>query len=298
MPTYQGTQSPENFDSTEYTANLRLLAQQRGSKLRNLVSNDSHTGEAATVDQVGEAEVETKDGRHTKTPHNPIDTDRRFVYPETVHTATPIDTSDLAESLSDPRGKYVMAQGMALGRTIDSKIITAGLGTARKGKSGATSVALPNSQKIVAGGVGLTADKLRKAKNKFLANDVDLDIEQLFGAISPDQLETLEQSVEYGSADYNALRPLMDGKPVPFLGITLMVSTRLPGAPKGVNPGTSQSAMLWVPSGVHFGLWEDITSRIDELPTQSYDWQIYSKMIVGATRLEETKVVQIDTDHS
>lgn len=296
MPTQTGINSPENFDVLEFDTSVSLLAQQTMSRFRNKVTTKTAVGEGFSFNQVGSSVMNLKDTRHGETPIDKIPSDRRWIHPDAYETADLTDWDDQTQWSSDPSGQFVRSQAASAARTIDETIITAGLGTSRTGKSGATNVALPSSQIIVSGSTGLTVDKLRTAKNRFLKNDVDLDVETLYGGITPDQLAQLEESVEYGKDDYNALRPLMDGKPVKFLGIDLFVSTRLPNATD--TTGLDQQAMLWVPSGLAFAVWKDVSSRVDPRPDRSLAEQLYTCMQIGATRSEEVKVMRIDTAHS
>ena len=54
-----------------------------------------------------------------------------------------------------------------------------------------------------------------------------------------------------------------------------------------------RSIPCWVKSGVTLALAKDITTRIDQRADKSYATQVYACMGIGATRMEEAKVVQI-----
>jgi hypothetical protein len=45
--------------------------------------------------------------------------------------------------------------------------------------------------------------------------------------------------------------------------------------------------------GLMLAIQKDIEGRVDERPDKNYAWQVYLKLCMGATRLEEARVVQI-----
>jgi len=51
---------------------------------------------------------------------------------------------------------------------------------------------------------------------------------------------------------------------------------------------------VWAKSGMHLGVWGDIQTSISQRhDLQGEPWQAYVKMTMGATRLEEDKIVKI-----
>ena len=54
-----------------------------------------------------------------------------------------------------------------------------------------------------------------------------------------------------------------------------------------------RKCLLYTKSGIGLAIGRDIVSRIDELPTNHYAKQLYFSMAIGASRLEEEKVVEI-----
>ena len=52
--------------------------------------------------------------------------------------------------------------------------------------------------------------------------------------------------------------------------------------------------LAWAKTGMHLGIWNDITTRISERDDKSYSTQVYVKGTFGATRVEEAKVVEVD----
>jgi hypothetical protein len=44
---------------------------------------------------------------------------------------------------------------------------------------------------------------------------------------------------------------------------------------------------------MQLAIQKDIEGRVDERPDKNYAWQVYLRMCMGATRLEEARVCQV-----
>ena len=106
--------------------------------------------------------------------------------------------------LIDPTSSYARAAAAAMGRAMDDTIITALGGTAKTGKAGATSTALPAASKIAHGSAGLTVAKLVTAKKKLDEGSVDPSIPRYI-VVSPEQIEDLLNTTGVTSADFNTV---------------------------------------------------------------------------------------------
>lgn len=90
------------------------------------------------------------------------------------------------------------------------------------------------------------------------------------------------------SADYNTIKALVNGEINTYLGFTWHKSTRLP------KSGSIRSCYAWHEAGIGVAIGKEIRPRIDVLPGKNYATQVYICMTIGATRVEEARVVQID----
>jgi hypothetical protein len=165
----------------------------------------------------------------------------------------------------------------------------------KTGEAGGTTTGFDTSNQRVAvnyaasGNVGLTVDKLREARRILMENEVDLDAEPVYCAISAEQHDDLLGQIQVVSSDFNSGAPVMkDGKVMQFLGINFIHSERLP------TSSTFRRCPVWVPSGVHLGMWNDIMSNVTQRrDLSSHPYQVYLMGTFGATRTEEKKVVDI-----
>lgn len=276
----------------QYSTNVGLLLQQRGSKLRDSVTVGSYSGKAAkAVEQIGSVTAQARTSRHSDTPLISTPHDARWVFPTDYEWADLIDDQDKLRMLIDPTSPYAINGAYALGRAMDGLIIDAALGTAKTGENGTTSTAFATgTQQVGVGGTpaGLTVAKLRSAKKILLSNEVDVEMDPLYIAVTAKQLDDLLGTTEVTSADYNTVKALVQGQVDTFMGFKFIHTELL-----GVDGSDYRRVVAWAKSGLHLGMWNDVNSRIDQRADKSYSTQVYVKGTFGATRTEEKKIVEI-----
>jgi len=275
----------------QFSSNVQLLSQQRGSLLRGAVSEESVTGEKAFFDQVGAVAAVKRSSRHGDTPLLETPHSRRMVTMDTYEWADLIDDADKVRMLIDPTSTYAQAAAAAMGRAMDDAIISAATGTSKTGKSGATSTTMLAAHQIANGSADLTLAKLIQTKKILDLASVDPSITRHI-AVGPDQIEALLNNTTVTSSDYNTIKALVQGEINQFLGFTFHVTTRL------AKSGNIRSCFAWAEDGVKLAVGKDVMAKIDERADKSYSTQVYYCATFGATRMEEEKVVQIDCDES
>ena len=273
----------------QYSANVQMLSQQMGSLLRDKVRVESVTGKNAFLDQVGSVTAVEKTSRHSDTPQIDTPHARRRLSLADYEFADLIDQQDKVRLLIDPTSSYAQAAAMAMGRAIDDVIITAALGTAYTGETGSTSTA--NANQIVHGSAGLNIAKLRTAKQTLDLSDVDPSIPRYI-IVSPKQISGLLNITEVTSSDFNTVKALATGDINSYLGFNFIVSNRL------ALSGTTRSCIAFAQDGIALGIGKDVNARIDERADKSYATQVYYCMSIGATRMEEDKVVEVQCTES
>ena len=271
----------------QFSANVQMLSQQMGTKLREAVDVESVTGEKAFFEQVGQAAAVLRTSRNADTPLVETPHERRMVTMSDYEYASLIDDQDKVRLLTDPTSTYSKAAAAAMARSMDDVIISAALGTAKTGKDGGTSTVLPAAQKIAHNSSGLTLAKLLNAKKILDKNEVDPSIDRYIVA-SPDQIEDLLNNTTITSADYNTVKALVQGEINQFLGFTFIQSTRLTTDGDG-----NRQVIAFASDGIKLAVGKEPTAKIDERPDKSYATQVYYCQTIGATRMEEAKVVEI-----
>jgi hypothetical protein len=259
-----------------------------GSLLRNAVDVETVNGEKAFFDQVGSAAAVLRTSRHADTPLIDTPHSRRMVTMSDFEYADLIDDQDKVRLLVDPTSTYSRAAAAAMGRAMDDVIISAALGTALTGKDGGTSTSFATAtNQIAAGATGLTLAKLIQAKEILDAGDVDPSIPRYI-AVSPKQITNLLNSTTVTSSDFNTVKALAMGEINSFVGFNFIVTNRL-----GVDGSAARRVIAFAMDGIKLAVGREPTARIDERADKSYATQIYYAMTLGATRMEEKKVVEV-----
>jgi len=271
----------------QFSSNVQMLSQQMGSLLRTAVDSESVNGEKAFFDQVGAASAVLRTSRHADTPLVETPHSRRMVTMSDYEYADLIDDQDKVRLLVDPTSTYSRAAAAAMGRAMDDVIITAALGTANTGKDGSTSTALPSGQKIAHGSAGLTIAKLVSAKELLDAASVDPSIPRYI-VVSPKQISDLLNNTTVTSSDFNTVKALAQGEINSFVGFQFIVSNRL-----NTDSNSDRQVIAFASDGIKLAVGKEPAARIDERADKSYSTQVYYCQTIGATRMEEEKVVEI-----
>jgi len=279
----------------QYSANVQMLSQQMGSRLRDAVRVENVVGKNAFIDQIGSATAALRTSRHADTPQMDTPHDRRRLSLADYEYADLVDDQDKVRMLIDPTSSYARAAAAAMGRAMDDVIITAATGTANTGETGSGSASLDataNSVGSASSNDGLTLAKLREAKRKMDLNDVDPSIPRYI-AVGPKQIEDLLGDTTVTSSDFNTVKALVQGELDTFMGFRFIMSNRL-----SVDSNDIRKCFAWAEDGLTLGVGKDISARIDERADKGYATQVYYCMSIGAVRMEEDKVVQIFCDET
>jgi hypothetical protein len=227
------------------------------------------------------------------TPHN-----RRRVTLDDYDWADLIDNEDQIRMLIDPTSQYAEAASMAMGRAMDDAIIEAATGTAYTGVDGSTSTAFSSAMTVAktmrwpgvsSADCGLNVAKLNEAKKMLGMQDVDPD-EECFIAVNARQIHSLMLDEKMSSFDYNTIKPLADGKITKSMGFTFLPTNRI-----GLS-GSDDRVLYWAKGGLLLGIGADIQTEIGKRPDKNYATQVFCRMSIGATRMEEVRVGDIICD--
>ena len=293
----------DQVTAQKFASVLYLLSQQQGSKFASRVRNESvESAELAYFDTLAEDDdTAQKTGRHQGTPISEAEFGRRRVVPHPWTNKKVLDKEDLDRMLPDPRNPVAMNQVRSLGRQKDDLIIEAALGTASIGKAGGSSVTYQVESRAINGDGTVTAlgtlatvetiadiglEKLLTMMRLFNEADVDPDIRKHW-AISPKEIEDLLNLTEVGSIDYNTVKALQQGKMETFAGFDFFWTNRLT-----VDAATSTATrtFAWAQDGLILASIGDISTRIEEAERLDFAWVLFSKMDLGAVRMEGVKV--------
>ncbi len=271
----------------QYNDNVVLLQQQKPSRLRPCVREESVQGEYGFFDQIDSTAAQKRTSRHGDTPLISTPHVRRRVAPIAYDWADLIDNFDKPTLITDPTSKYAVNAVAAMNRAIDDEIIACALATAYGGRDGTSTYAFPTStHQIAHGSASLTITKLLQAKEILDSYENDPD-EPRFLILNAKQVTALLQTTEIKSADYNTVKALAAGQIDTFLGFKFIRTERL----KKVS--TTRSCLAWSQNSILLGIGTDIITRVSERADKNYATQVYVGMLIGATRMDEKGVVEI-----
>jgi len=280
----------------QYKANVQMLVQQAGSKLRGLVDEETITGKNAFFDQIGATAARLRITRHADTPQVDTPHARRRVSLADYDWADLIDQEDKVRMLIDPTSSYAKAAANAMGRAMDAVIVDAIRGTAYTGVAGGTSTVLPSAQKVATGSGGLTIVKLINAKKRM--DLADVPSENRFIAVTGEQIEDLLNTTQVTSADFNTVKALVSGEIDTFLGFKFV---QVNGSRDGTTTtdkilpisSTTRYCVAWQKDMVKLAIGADVMARITERPDKNHATQVFYSMAIGATRMQESGVVEV-----
>jgi hypothetical protein len=298
-----------------FNSNVWHLSQQKSSRLSPLVRTEMQKAEKEYWDFYDLADEPTERvNKYADVTPGETQRGRRACTYKNYEKTEFVDHLDKLNMIHDPQAPISQAFQAAYGRKMDRIILAGALGTAYTGKEGTVPVVLPTSQKLVAfdgtttSGVGLNVKTLRAIKKKFAQNEVEGDIVLI---ITAEETDSLLAQTEVTSADYANVKALVNGAVDSFMGIRF-VQTELVERPAsnvtytasngayGAGAGTVQAAkgrrcIAFVKQGLLMVKAEDMTTTISVRNDKGDVIQIFSKMSIGATRLEEKCVMEVVT---
>lgn len=270
----------------QYNDNIQILQQQKTARLRGAVREETVQGEYGFFDQISATAAVKRASRHADTPLISTGHLRRRVAQEAYDWADLVDVFDRATLITDPTSKYVINAVAALNRSIDDAIIAAASADAYGGKAGATTYSFDTTNnRILHASSGLTLAKLAQAKRILDQNEVD--DEDRFFIINAKQLEVLLQVTEIKSTDYNTVKALVRGEIDTFLGFKFIRSERISIA------SNVRTCLAFQKNSLLLGVGTDIITRVSERADKNYSTQVYAGMFIGATRMDEDGVVEV-----
>jgi hypothetical protein len=280
----------------QYKGNVEHLVQQKGSRLRSAVSTETVVGKNAFFEQIGSTAAQLRTSRHADTPRMDTPHARRRVSLEDYDWADLIDSEDRVRLLIDPQGPYATAASNALGRAIDSAIVSAADGTAFTGVAGGTSTSYDSSNTVdvqvgvsPAADTGLNVGKLRAAKNVLDANEAD--DEDRYCIINAKQLQNLLAETEVTSSDFATVKALVSGQVDSFLGFQFIRTELI-----GTDSNSDHKVLFWQKAGMKLAMGAEPTIKISERADKNHATQVFASMTIGATRMQEELVGYIECD--
>ena len=282
----------------QFNANIDILSQQKGSRLRGAVRlKTGVVGEDTYIDQIGKTSAVKRTTRHADTPIVNTEHQRRKVSMVDYDWADLIDNADKLKMIADPTNEYAINASFALGRAMDDEVISQAFATAYIGKTGSDSETFDTANNVVAvGASGMTLAKLLAIKEILDDNDVDPE-EPRYIAVSSKQIQDMLKINEFISSDFNTVKALVAGARMPFafMGFTFIpISSTL----LDVDANSYRRVIAWAKNGLGLAIAKDITTRVTERADKNFSVQVYASIGVGAARIDMDKVVECKCDET
>lgn len=292
-----------------YGTTVRLLAQQKYSRLKSCMVVENITGEAALMEQMAPTGARKVTERHADSPLMNTQHLRRRIVPYDYDWGDLVDRLDKVRMLTDPTSTYAMNAGFAMARSYDDEGFAAVFGAAFAGHAGGTALTWPNgnsestpsqpggTQVAVSdwtygngsGNSGLTISKVISGRVALLAGEGEED-EEIYCAVTAKQVGNLLATTEFTSSDYAEVKALANRNwnGMRALGVTWIHSERLP-----VNGSGQTRVPMWRKSGLGVGIARDVEVQMAPRPDKRFGIYVYADEAIGAARLEEVKVAEL-----
>lgn len=300
----------EEHHKFQYANNVTMVAQQLRNPLMGAVTEVTASGEAQSVaDLVNSVRYMRGEAGARRNPQNPVSGSRRWV----VLPDGPIESGDYItkeekfKTATDPTSVYVRTHTAAVTRGWADTILGIDepengefeikfggiLGIAREGKTPGAGTPLPSSQFVPHGSTGLTLDKLRDAVKTLKKADFGIDqmLDPLFSLITPEQEDDLLGIAAASGVNLNTfnVEQLRSGKPTPLMGVTWILTNRLP-----LNSNGHRLVPIWSKANIIAGVWQGIEGDMWNDTNAKNLPYCYVSAYVDAVRAQDKGVIAIE----
>lgn len=295
------SQQYPNAFAQKFASDVTIQYQQNGPRLKGKVMERSMVGgETMWLPQISSVDSVNEYERHGETQYNDTPHTTRKLTTNPERQSDLIDVPDMKRSVAQFMGPYATNFAYLFGRRYDRTAIDAARGTNYYKLNGATtetSIALPSTQKVAVnfGGsnVGLTLAKLIEAKSILGKNEVPMG-ELKYWVHRQEQLDDLLLNVDQTvNSDYAAVKALVNGEINRFMGFEFVQTQQVP-----VDASDYAYNIAYTKSALVMGITEGFNTRVEQLPTKNYSWQVWASQDIGGTRTQEEGVVEVACDQS
>lgn len=283
---------------TQFHDDFALKLAQRQSRFQSAVTDRGQiSGDTFTINSLGDGEMDPVNNRYEDKSPSQLDHNTRIATMAAYDKLFVVDAFDIPRLAADPSYKFTGLLTDAANRRKDKTIYRALLDPVTQKTNnvgGTTTVALPASQIILAGGTAFTKNKLIQIRKMFRQVEGDeMNGEELYMAFNADILAQLLADDTLNTRDRLAAQMLQEGKlQDKWMGFTWLPYEALDN---GAGGATERRTVAWAKSAVHFGTGINVKTEVGENkakkghPTEAYAW-----MTLGAGRQDELKVVACD----
>lgn len=294
-----------------YTRTLQTLYQSDPMQVRDAVRVESGViGKSYNFERLGGVNMEPVNSRHQNTPLTPMTHSRRRANLADYAASELIDDLDKVKMLISPESEYTQNFVAAWHRRLARTVTAAALGNAQSISNAevASNVALPASQVIANGGTNMTMAKVRQARR--ILGNAGVPATDLWAIVSWFAIEKLLSDSTVTSSDFSSLNALASGTFPPgtrWMGFQWIVipdadpddTTQTPTT-TSILPKTAniRQCLFFHKSALGLAIGKDFGAEVDPRPDKMNSTQVLVKTSLGATRVLDFGVVEVDIDES
>lgn len=287
---------PEHYVNM-YTGNVRAALAKQGGLLTSLISRGSYKGEKVQlISFIGPVVFTERNTPYGDTKVVELEHTSRWITGTEYDCAVLVDRLDQLKMIYDPTSPYVERFREGAARRMDQIIMDKFFADAKSGKDASVTTVFPAADTVANGGTGLTVAKLRALRKLIKKRHLDLRTQKPIIAVTSEQTDNLLGETSINSFDYNQVKPLVDGEVSSFMGFQFVPYEAYLGI--GIPSYTAGTVIrqcpVWVPDGMHFGTWDDLTIVIGNRADKNNIKQIHGTFTAGATRVEEGRVFMVE----
>lgn len=282
-----------------YQRNVQLAIQQKRSKFEPAFTyhSDLKGRQAQLLEQIGATEAILDGARGGDTPNIDANIEPVWVRPRQIEWGKLIEKEDAIKALTDYNSPFCQNGAAAIVRGRDGIFAGAIFGSRLIGQDGTTSVAWDNTNRLVASTVGssdgqtatgMNVKKLVRALRLYEEQEVDVEQEQIFAAMSSQAIEELYYDITYVNKDYRDRAVLEEKRVREILGIKIIPWQRF----TDYDASTARAA-VWLKSHMHYGDFDPLTTSAEPNPAKKYRLHPYMENWFGSARHADVGVVEL-----
>lgn len=285
----------------EYGRNVNLAVQQKKSRFEQgfTYHADWRGREMIFEELIGPTSAIVDGNRGGDTPNIDANVEPVGVVPRQIEWGKLIEKEDAIKALTDYQSPFVQNGAAAIVRGRDLVFSGALFSNRLIGQDGATSQAWDSTGRVVvkevgssdgATDTGMNMRKIQRAKRLLRAQDVDLDMEELWGVLNAQEMEELYNDLLTINTDTAKMAYVdHDKKLVHSVGGVNFVSYEK----KADYDSTHYASAIWCKSGMHYGDFSPLQTSCEPNPAKKYRLHPYMENWYGASRSEDAKVIKI-----
>ncbi|MFD1034150.1 phage capsid protein [Sphingomonas hankookensis] len=288
--------------TVDYQNNVSFVIGEKPGKLYPLAGTTKNYAGAisAKIDnEFDDIDLQDKTTKNGDTNNIDPNMRARFIHkPGSANIAPLIDRDAQKETSVDLASPVVTQTGKGVTRYHDDKFMLGFWGDGYTGENGMTRVPFRAGNRVpidfgsLGSGTGVTKKKLVELRRVMENSSIDFEESSPIILLDPDAESDLFSIEEYIKLDYGDGAPLSRGEIKPWLGFRFMKASlgnkkAYPRSWQLFNQGGINRLPVFLPEGLHRGVWTEFFGRVTERDDKQFSWQFYAEAESAVVRVKE-----------